>query len=329
MEKQLTPQEKWDRATFADNFIFYKVLHENPEVCKELLEILLEIEIEHIEMYQEEQFKIDYESKGIRLDVYAKNEENAFNVEMQTQNTRELPERARYYTGVMDVDNLKSGDIYKNLKTSYVIFICLDDIFGKGLPVYTFENFCRQDKEHKLGDRAYKYFFIAGNCGKIENQQQRDFFNLLINNQVSNSFTKKLKRLAENVKHNFEWRKQFMEWDRIKAYARYEGAAEGYIEGLEEGKLRGLEEGKLQGLEEGKLQGLEEGKLQGLEEGKLQGLEEGKLQGLEEGKLKNSKDTAINLIKMNVLSFEQIAEAVNLSLEEVKEIAEKEVVLSN
>ena len=46
----LTPEEKWKNATIANNFIFYKVMRNNPEVCKELLEILLEMEIDHIEM---------------------------------------------------------------------------------------------------------------------------------------------------------------------------------------------------------------------------------------------------------------------------------------
>lgn len=37
----LTLEEKWQKATLADNFIFYKIMSENPDVCKELLEILL------------------------------------------------------------------------------------------------------------------------------------------------------------------------------------------------------------------------------------------------------------------------------------------------
>ena len=49
MEKNLTPLEKWERMTLADNFIFCKVMEENPEVCKELLEMLLDIKIDRIE----------------------------------------------------------------------------------------------------------------------------------------------------------------------------------------------------------------------------------------------------------------------------------------
>ena len=38
--KEITPEEKWEKATIANNFIFYKVMRHNPDVCKELLEIL-------------------------------------------------------------------------------------------------------------------------------------------------------------------------------------------------------------------------------------------------------------------------------------------------
>ena len=48
-KKHLTPAEKWERATLADNFIFCKVMTENPDLCKELLEMLLTIKIDRIE----------------------------------------------------------------------------------------------------------------------------------------------------------------------------------------------------------------------------------------------------------------------------------------
>ena len=134
---EITPEEKWEKATIANNFIFYKVMRHNPDVCKELLEILLEMEIDHIDMRGEETVEIDFGSKGIRLDVYAKNNTNSFNLEMQAADSKELPERARYYQGSIDVDCLKSGEKYKELKDSYVIFICIQDIFEKGLAYYS------------------------------------------------------------------------------------------------------------------------------------------------------------------------------------------------
>ena len=111
-----------------------------------------------------------------------------------------MPERARYYQGAMDVDCLKSGQDYKDLKNSYVIFICIPDIFGKGLPVYTFENLCRQDTSVPLGDRALKYFFISETCDKLLNEEQRAFMRLVSGCGSSDAFTDKLSRLTEKAK---------------------------------------------------------------------------------------------------------------------------------
>lgn len=127
----------------------------------------------------QEQIDIDWKSKGIRLDVYVKGTDKVFDIEMQATDTKELPERARYYQGVIDVDCLDSGQLYKSLKDSFIIFICVPDIFSRGLPVYTFENLCHQDTTIPLGDRTLKYFFISENCDKLLNEEQRAFIRLV------------------------------------------------------------------------------------------------------------------------------------------------------
>lgn len=214
----LTPAEKWENATIANNFIFYKVMHNNPDICKRLLEILLEIEIERIEMEQEKQIEVDYGIKGIRLDVYAKNATQAFNIEMQVADTQELPERSRYYQGIMDVDMLRSGQKYKELKDSYIIFICLNDIFHKGKAKYTFENLCIEDSTVKLNDRTTKLFFIAQNYDKILNKEQRAFLSLVMKNECKTNFTENIMNLVQDAKHNTQWRFQYMEWERQRTY---------------------------------------------------------------------------------------------------------------
>ena len=225
----LTPQEKWEQATIANNFIFYKVMRHTPDVCKELLEILLEFKIERIEMSQEEVVDIDFASKGIRMDVYARDCDGlkAYNIEVQTTDTNELPERARYYQGVMDVDLLKSGQQYKELKTTYIIFICLDDVFKKGLAKYTFENLCLEDTETKLNDRTQKVFYICKNYDKLLDARQKAFLRMVTQNSSSDDFTRRVGGLVESAKLNTQWRQQFMEWDREMAYMRAKGREEG------------------------------------------------------------------------------------------------------
>ena len=227
-------EEKWNNATLANNFIFYKIMHNNPDVCKELLEILLKIKIDHIEMKTEETVEVDFGKKGIRMDVYAVGANKAFDLEMQTTDKGEIPKRSRFYQGIIDVQELNSGANYKALKDSYIIFICVPDIFEKGLAKYTFENLCIENPEIKLNDRTYKYFFIANNYDKILDEKQKAFLKLVITNSNSetqtDSFAEKLSKLVEEAKINSQWRKQFMEWEREMAFQFSEGERKAKIE---------------------------------------------------------------------------------------------------
>ena len=239
-ENKLTPEEKWEQATLANNFIFYKVMRNHPDECKELLELLLGFKIDHVEIASEETIDIDHDSKGVRLDVYAKNSSQVFDVELQVANTGELSERARYYQGIMDIDSLKSGELYNALKDSHVIFLCMEDIFDRNLPIYTFENLCREDKTIPLGDRSYKHFFIAPTCAKmLTDEGQKAFFDLLTANRGGTPFTDKLKALVDDAKRNTQWRVQFMTWERQQAYAYRDGKEEGIAIGEARGEERG------------------------------------------------------------------------------------------
>ena len=223
-ENQLTPEQKWEQATLANNFIFYKVMRHHQDACKRLLEMLLRIKIESITMSTEETIALDFDSKGIRLDVFAKDINRMFDVELQVANTKELPERARYYQGVMDVDTLKAGQKYRELRESHVIFICLEDIFENNLPVNTFENICLEDGKTKLGDRTYKHFFFAPLCAKmIEDEETKAFFEFLMSNEASTVYTDELKSYVANAKQSTENKRQFMEWERQRAYDKEEG----------------------------------------------------------------------------------------------------------
>ena len=64
--------KKFENLKFTDHYMFEKVL-QNHEICKELLERLLKIKIDHLE-YPEIEKTISpyYETRGVRLDVYLK-----------------------------------------------------------------------------------------------------------------------------------------------------------------------------------------------------------------------------------------------------------------
>lgn len=272
-QNKLTPEQKWEKATLANNFIFYKVMRDHPDACKHLLEMLLKIKIEKMEMHNEEVIEIENGAKGIRLDVYVKDNGRMFDIELQVANTEDLPERARYYSSLMALDSLKSGEIYSELCDSHVVFICMSDIFHNDLPVCTFENVCLEDGKTKLNDRDYKHFFIAPTCAKmIENEEVKSFFEFLISNRAKNKYTAVLKNYVTDAKLNMNYKRQFMEWERQRAYDFKYGYNSGKAEGIIAGRKAGLEEGKKAGLEDGKKKGLAEGKLESAKNALAMGL---------------------------------------------------------
>ena len=154
------------------------------------------------------------DSKSVRFDVYTKDSNRIFDLEMQTVKKENLPKRARYYQSAIDMDNLNAGFDYDELKDTYIIFICLTDIFGKGLPVYSFENVCAEDGETKLKDGSHKVFFNAAKCDTMKSEDEKLFFKYLCGEEADDDFTRRLNEKVTLVKKNALWRKQYMTWNR-------------------------------------------------------------------------------------------------------------------
>jgi hypothetical protein len=145
----------------------FGLVFSNKHIAKPFIEHLLNIKIDHLETpIPEAVLSYDAEHKGVRYDVFARetNENGetvrSFDLEMQMVDTKELPQRARYYQSVGDGVALSKGGYYTSLKEQYVIFLCPMDIFGRGLPCYHFENRASEDPSITLGDLSYKNFYI-------------------------------------------------------------------------------------------------------------------------------------------------------------------------
>ena len=98
--KQITKQ--WLDATIQNNFVFGKTMELYPDLCRRLLELILDTKIKEI-TYPEREKTIEArtDSKGIRLDVYVeeKGTNRSFDVEMQVANSDNIDKRMRYYQG--------------------------------------------------------------------------------------------------------------------------------------------------------------------------------------------------------------------------------------
>ena len=100
-------EKKYEELQLKDDFMFSMIMRD-PKYCRPFLERILDMKISHIE-YPRSQETIDLsaDAKSIRLDLYAESSEAVYNVEMQLRPNQNLPRRARYYGGMMDLNILE------------------------------------------------------------------------------------------------------------------------------------------------------------------------------------------------------------------------------
>ena len=243
----------------TNDMMFCTVLQE-PELCREFLQRVLGIEIQELTLTQAQQnMKAGVYSKGIRLDIYAKDVlGNVYDIEMQKLDTKELDLRSRYYHSEMDSHQIYEGQGYKDMKESVVIFVCDFDLFQKGRSVYTFESVCREDLAIRLNDRRKTVFVnIRGKRDGIPTDLVK-LLDYLQSSQPTDAYTEDLQRRVARMRDDTKWREQYMTWE-MTLQERYE-------DGVEAGRKAGLEEGVEIGRQEGIASGRREGRDQGIEE---------------------------------------------------------------
>jgi len=238
-------QKQYKELAFTDDFMFGKILVNRPEICRRLLEVLLGIKIKSISFPERQKtIEILSDGKGIRLDVYVDDENGTvYNIEMQTKVKKELPKRSRYYQGLIDMNLIERGAKYKELKLSFVIFICLKDPFGYHLPVYRFENICVQNRNILLKDEAVKVFINADGDLTGLPEDLAAFLQYLKGKVVENELVRMIDDEVEKAREREEWRVEYMTSYLRDMDIRDEGIEIGLEQGLKQGREEGREEG--------------------------------------------------------------------------------------
>lgn len=287
--------ERWKSLTIADNFVFGKVMLDE-SICREVLEAILNVPIERIEYVgHEEEMEVAPDVRGVRLDAYVRDGKGTvYDIEMQATNTRELPQRARYYQAMLAFAQLEKGVRYRHLKDSYVIFICGFDLFGQGRRVYSFTNREDADCSLQLGDGTHTIFLAATSPTEPgKGAQVNELLDYVSQGKVSGALSGRLQEAVAHVLENHDWRIEYMLQevrDQLNVdKGRELGFSEGREKGLIEGREQGLAEGREKGLAEGHEAGLAEGREAGLAEGHEAGLQEGRELGLAEGESRFAK----------------------------------------
>ena len=191
----------------SESPMFYRIMHENKDVCIQLLQIILGFEIERLEYQNEEQvIKTGLLSKGIRMDVYAKGSGKVYDIEMQSYPMNTLPLRLRYYQGAIDTNTVKRGTSYSSLHESFIIFICTFDLYKLGLSRYDLEVKCLQDFSLETGLKQHFVVLNTSAYMKAENGNMQALLEYINDGIVNNNkFVKELDNLVGQANEDKAW----------------------------------------------------------------------------------------------------------------------------
>ena len=210
----------FEQLPITNRFMFAMVFG-HKEIAKPFLEAVLGIRIHELkDPVPEKTIDVSPFYKGIRYDVFVKesgpNGETlrSFDIEMQMEDTKEIPKRTRYYQAMCDSEALNKGEVYYNLKELYIVFLCPEDIFGQGKAVYRFKNLEVDNPKIELGDLCFKNFYIFSKYRDVAEKSIREYLEYFATRNPSSPETKKIDRMVKWYQTDNETRKRYMTWQQ-------------------------------------------------------------------------------------------------------------------
>lgn len=247
-QDEVTHRKTLQELTLKDNFLFAAVMTA-PENCRQFLELALELEIEHVEIDTEKSIVYHPEYRGVRLDVYARDEHHTrFNVEMQV-GKQAIKKRVRYYHSQMDMELLLTGTPYEELPNCYVLFLCDFDPFGIRKYRYTLKHVFAEADKFTYDDGSHTVFLSTKGQNAEEVPPQLVSFLKYAAAELNEStadfgdeFVTKLQKSVKKIKADREMGGRYMLFEELLRNEHKEGFAEGRQQGKAEGIAEAYEE---------------------------------------------------------------------------------------
>lgn len=204
--------------------VFMRNVFKKRECTEYVLQVIMnKKDLKVIDQVLQKDYK-NLQGRSAILDCVARDSEGKqMDVEIQQDNEGASPKRARYHSGLMDMNTLNPGQDFDDLPESYVIFITRDDALGYGLPIYHIDRKIEEVSEN-FKDEAH---IIYVNSKK---QEDTELGRLMHDLHCKNAEDMHSKILADRVYELKETQKgvEFMcrEMEQI------------YSEGIESGELK-------------------------------------------------------------------------------------------
>ncbi len=169
-------------------------------------------------------------ARSICLDAYGTDSSGKkYDLEIQRSDWGADPHRARYYSSVIDVENLDAGQDFRELPDTYTIFITERDFYGMGKSAYKIQrtNLTTGDS---FGDGSFILYVNGEYRGEDDLGRLMHDFNCAdakdMNFEMMANRARYLKENPEGV------RTMCKVMEEMRDQARAEGKAEGKAEGM-------------------------------------------------------------------------------------------------
>ena len=162
-----------------------------------------------------------------------------FDVEIQQDTEGASPKRARYHSGLMDMNTLTAGQDFDEPPETHVIFITRDDVLGYGLPIYHIRRMI-DEVGAEFQDEAY---MIYVNSSRQDNTELGRLMHDLHCKNAEDMHSEVLAKRVYELKETQEG-VDFMcrEMDEIYNEGAERGRAQGIVEGIAAGEMKKAKE---------------------------------------------------------------------------------------
>ena len=117
--------------------VFMRNVFKKKECTEYVLQVIMDKkDLKVIDQVLQKDYK-NLQGRSAVLDCVVRDSDGKeIDVEIQQDNEGASPKRARYHSGLMDMNTLNPGQDFEELLESYVIFITRKDVLGYELPIY-------------------------------------------------------------------------------------------------------------------------------------------------------------------------------------------------
>lgn len=214
-EKRKYQKRKLVDLNLLDDFLFWSMVsYPNIGVpfVREILRIIFRRDFGELKITaQKTYYGSDTDGHGTRLDVYMEEEDmralaqpgSIFdlepNLKRDKQSVAELPRRVRFYHSVIDIEALRSGTGYQNLKNVLIIVITPFDPFDRDRMVYTIGNRCLEEPDMPYDDGMMTLFLNTKGTREIPFPELGQLLHYMEETTPENAVTPGLQAIQQMV----------------------------------------------------------------------------------------------------------------------------------